>query len=276
MRIIKRVISMSNVENDTLELAEKYDTVSDSQFENGLVLIEKLGINEGSSILDVGCGTGRLALYTARKIGAVKAVGIDPSPLRIEVANRKIRDGSPVTFRVGHAENLGDFKDNSFDAAYLCAVFHWITDKKTALKEIHRVLKPGGKVGLTTGDKRMPFTLRKIIDDVLVRNPYAGQVDINNDSSKPVTRHELIDLFESTGYQDINISNKIIRLYFQTPQQVFEFMEASSFGTFLMHVPEHLRPHARKDIENDLEKKRTPKGIELVSNTLFAIANKNN
>ncbi len=129
---------------------------------------------------------------------------------------------------------------------------------------------------VTTGDKDTLFTLRKIIDDVLVRNPYAGQVDIKNDSSKPVTKQELIDLFKSTGYENFNISNKTTKLYFPTQQEVFDFIEASSFGTFLAHVPEHLRLAARHDIGNELEKKRTPKGLELVSNTFFAIANKNN
>lgn len=268
---------MSNIENDTPELAEKYDKLSNSQFENGLVLIDKLGINEGSNVLDIGCGTGRLSLHTARMVGkSGRIVGIDPSPLRIESAARKIKDKSfaNTSFKVGRAEDLKDFADNSFDVAYLCAVFHWIADKKTALREIHKVLKHNGRVGLTTGDKDNPFTLRQITNELFRRDPYAGHVNSDEDPNQPITQREIHDLFEATGYQDINITTKNTRLYFPTPQEVFDFIESSSFGTFLIHVPEHLRPAARHDIEKELEKKRTPKGIELVSNTVFATARK--
>lgn len=268
---------MSNVKNDTQELAEKYDKLSNSQFENGLVLIDKLGINEGSNVLDIGCGTGRLALHTAGIVGrSGRIVGIDPSPIRIGSAGQKIKDKSfaNTSFKVGHAEDLKGFADSSFDVAYLCAVFHWIADKKTALKEIHKVIKPGGRVGLTTGDKDNPFTLRKITNELFQRYPYAGQVNFDEDSNQIVNQREIHDLFESTGYQDIIITTKNTRLYFPTPREVFDFIESSSFGTFLIHVPEHLRSAARHDIEKELEKKRTPEGIELVSNTVFATARK--
>ncbi|NJD75480.1 MAG: methyltransferase domain-containing protein [Candidatus Methanoperedens sp.] len=268
---------MSNIEYDTPELAEKYDRISNSQFENGIVLVDKLGINGGNNVLDIGCGTGRLALHAAGIVGkSGRIVGIDPSPLRIETARRKINDKSfdNTSFMVGRAEYLNGFADNSFDVAYLCAVFHWIADKKTALKEIHKVLKPGGRVGLTTGDKDNPFTLRQITNELFKRDPYAGQVNPDEDPNKPITQKELQDLFESTGYQDINITTKNTRLYFPTPQEVFDFIESSSFGTFLIHVPEHLRPAARHDIEKELEKKRTAEGIELVSNTIFTTAKK--
>ncbi|MCZ7403330.1 MAG: methyltransferase domain-containing protein [Candidatus Methanoperedens sp.] len=268
---------MSNVEYDTQELAEKYDQISDSQYENGLILIDRLGLNEGSAVLDIGCGTGRLALHTAKIVGAEgKVAGIDPSPLRIEVAGKKVRKKSSgnISFKVGRAENLSGFTDSSFDAIYLCAVFHWIADKKTALKEIHRVLKPRGRVGLTTGDKGNPFTVRQITDELFLHSPYAGHVDIEDDTSKPVTKKELQALFKAAGYENINISTRINKRYYSTPQEVIEFVEASSFGTFLMHVPEHLRTAARHDIEKEVEKKRTPNGIEIVSNTSVAMAQK--
>lgn len=270
---------MSNVNLDTNKLAEKYDKVSDSQFENGIDLIKEIGINEGSAVLDVGCGTGRLALHVSKIVGPKgKVVGIDPAPLRIDLANKKVKDksGANVSFKVGLAEDLSAFADNSFDAAYLCAVFHWIEDKKTVLNEIHRVVKPDGIVGLTTGDKDNPFTLKQITDQLFAQSPYAEQVDIKNDPGKHVSKNELNDLFKAAGYQDINITTKTSKRYYSTTKEFVEFVEASSFGTFLTHVPEHLRNSARRDIEKELEKKRTPKGIELVSNTVFAIAHKNN
>lgn len=251
--------------------------MSNSQFENGLTLVDRLGVNEGSSVLDIGCGTGRLAAHVAKIIGpSGKIAGIDPSPLRIELASKKIKDTSSTrsNFCVGRAEDLSVFIDNTFDIAYLCAVFHWVADKKAALKEIHRILRPGGKVGLTTGDKDTPFTVRQISDKVLNSGPYAGQVNHEEDTNKPVNRNELQALFQSAGYEDINITTRTTQIYFNTTKEVFEFIESSSFGTFLQHVPVHLRLSAKHDIEKELEKRRTSEGIELLSNTVFAIAQK--
>lgn len=74
---------MSNVESDNQLLAEKYDKVSEGQFNNGLILIEKLGIKTGHNVLDIGCGTGRLTEYLSKIVGDEGRIyGIDPSGLR--------------------------------------------------------------------------------------------------------------------------------------------------------------------------------------------------
>jgi arsenite methyltransferase len=66
---------------DSRELAEKYDELSESQFENGKRLLDRLGINTGQSVLDIGAGTGRLGFYVLEQIGPRgRFLGIDPLP----------------------------------------------------------------------------------------------------------------------------------------------------------------------------------------------------
>ena len=127
-----RCPNMSSVNGDTPELATYYDKVSDYQYEMGLALIDMMKIKAGDSVLDVGCGTGRLALQVSGIVGPSGHVtGIDPSPHRIEIANARLNSEAAqnIIFQIGEGETLADFDESAFDHAYYCAVFHWIEDK---------------------------------------------------------------------------------------------------------------------------------------------------
>jgi len=96
------------------------------------------------SVLDLGCGNGRHAVYFARE--GMKAAGIDVSPSAISWARDWAqRENLDVDFRLGKIEEL-PFADNAFDAA----VSHGVLDHvrmetaRRAAEEVHRVLKPGG------------------------------------------------------------------------------------------------------------------------------------
>jgi SAM-dependent methyltransferase len=92
-------------------------------------------------ILDIGCGSGKLALYLQGATG-YEVTGIDPVQKNVEKARMK---SSSVTFLIQSAENLA-FADNIFDFAVSLKALHEIPNPKAALKESHRVLKAGGKL----------------------------------------------------------------------------------------------------------------------------------
>ncbi|TMQ03590.1 MAG: methyltransferase domain-containing protein [Deltaproteobacteria bacterium] len=106
---------MTAFAHESRHLAEIYDRVSDFQFEGGKRLVERLGLEEGARVLDVGCGTGRLARWIAERLvprGSV--VGIDPLEHRISVARSH---AGTVRFEVGQAprvrSTLSDTRDNA-------------------------------------------------------------------------------------------------------------------------------------------------------------------
>jgi ubiquinone/menaquinone biosynthesis C-methylase UbiE len=268
---------MSTVIYDTPILAEKYDKVSNSQFEHGKLLVKELNIKTGDQVLDLGCGTGRLAEYLSKIAGNKGHVyGIDPAEYRIQIAQQKIKDKTPanISFRVGGGEDLSGFADNSFDAVVINVVFHWINDKNATLAEVYRVLKPDGLVGITTGSKGFTNPLKAITDELLKREPYASQVNTALDPNKSVTADELLQLLIDAGFGDINLKPRKTAQIFKNPHELIEFSKASSFGNYLIHVPEHLRDAFESEHIAELEKRRTPKGIESPWTMLYVTARK--
>lgn len=263
---------------DSKELAEKYDELSDSQFENGKRLIEKLGITTGQTVLDIGCGTGRLGFHVVNLIGPRgKFIGADPLPERVGIATKKNRFPN-AHFVVGSGEDLGFVPSESVDAVYLSAVFHWIPDKAKALEEIRRVLKPGGKVGITTGARELAHTacFRVVTDSVLSRTPYNKVVKPEDyvTAKHGVTSTRLVELLLAADLDISGVEIAARRRRFATGIQIVDFLESSTFGNYLNHVPIELRDQAREDIVAEFENRRTEDGIDFRGYTIFGIAEK--
>lgn len=112
-------------------------------------LIELAGLELGDSVLDIGCGTGTLAIAATRHVGPTGAVyGIDASPQMIARATRKARKaGAPAVFRLAAAEQL-PFPDAQFDVVLSTLMFHHLpkNTRKLCAIEIRRVLKRRGRV----------------------------------------------------------------------------------------------------------------------------------
>ncbi|HMK45339.1 MAG TPA: methyltransferase domain-containing protein [Methanocella sp.] len=267
---------MSNVTWDEPELAECYDRVSDLQFESGQALIDRMNIRIGDLVLDIGCGTGRLAFYLSKIIGPSGGgvIGIDPSPHRLRIAESKLKSSgiNNLRFKIGRGEDLHNFPGESFHHVCYSSVFHWIDDKRAALREAFRVLKPEGKVGITTIDRNYPFAMRQIMEKLSAEKyPELGRIE-DEIMRKLVSRQELEDQLRDTGYLDVMISYLTQKRYYPSPRELLDFMEASSFGNFMREVPDNVRSLIIEDLSGELEMMRTEKGIEISSETMIAVA----
>ncbi|MCX2719217.1 bifunctional demethylmenaquinone methyltransferase/2-methoxy-6-polyprenyl-1,4-benzoquinol methylase UbiE [Lentiprolixibacter aurantiacus] len=111
-------------------------------------------------ILDIATGTGDLAI-ALKETGAEKIVGLDISPGMLEIGKKKVKDQSlddRIEMVIGDSEAL-DFQDATFDAATVAFGVRNFEDLGKGLKEIYRVLKPGGTLVVleTSVPTRFPF-----------------------------------------------------------------------------------------------------------------------
>lgn len=111
-------------------------------------------VRPGMDLLDCGCGPGSITTDFAKLVAPGQVVGIDIDDGEVERATALAveRNVANVRFRTGDVYNL-PFTDETFDAVFSNAVLDHLRDPVAALREMYRVLKPGGVVGIRTSDR---------------------------------------------------------------------------------------------------------------------------
>jgi SAM-dependent methyltransferase len=137
--------------------------------------IARVGLADGSRVLDVGCGPGPLTFALADALGAERVAAVDPSEPFVRACSERV-PGADV--RVASADRL-PFEDGAFDATLSQLVLNFLPDAEAGLREMSRVTRRGGVVAATVwdyaGEMRM---LRAFWDAALEIDPEsAGPFD---------------------------------------------------------------------------------------------------
>lgn len=130
-------------------LAEKFDLWLPHIAPVGEALLETLQVNPGDQVLDVACGTGEPALSLARRHPHARVTAIDAASGMVRAARNKLKGErlDNIQFTVMAAEHM-DFEDASFDKVLCRFGVMLFEDPLHGLKEMRRVLKPGGQFAL--------------------------------------------------------------------------------------------------------------------------------
>lgn len=156
--------------------------------------IARLSLPPGTQLLDVGCGTGALLEKLAHNFPQTTLVGVDPVPEMLAVARRRLPAG--IELGEGWAEEL-PFEDHSFDVVVSCNVFHYIRQPVPALKEMIRLLRPGGELVIT--DWCDDYLACRICDWCLRR--------FNPAHFKAYRERECLELLKEAGFPQARIQH---------------------------------------------------------------------
>lgn len=139
--------------------------------------------------LDLGCGTGNYTVELHKR--GFDVVGVDLSEKMLEIARGKLPD---VEFVRASAYNL-PFNDESFDLVLSVTMFEFLREPERAVREIHRVLKPGGEVIIGTMNGRSLWFLFKRLKTLFVETAYRY--------ARFYTPGELEGLLIEQGFRDV-------------------------------------------------------------------------
>ena len=109
--------------------------------------IRETGMKEGNTVLDFGCGPGSITIAAARTVGPPGHVfALDMHPQALESLGKKARRKNLNNIKTFSSNGRINLPESSLDYVLLFDVFHDLSSPQTVLKEIYRVLKPGGKL----------------------------------------------------------------------------------------------------------------------------------
>ena len=165
------------------------------------VTLEQLGLRAGEDVLDVGCGSGFLTLELARAVGESGSVAaLDLSGDMVDAARERCRGLAQVTFGQGNVTAL-PMPPDSYDAVTCTQVLLYVEDVETALAQMVRVLRPGGRLAVLETDWR--GVVMNSADPGLTDAVYRAWDDAVPSPNLPV---RLEPLMRAAGLRDLRVT----------------------------------------------------------------------
>jgi SAM-dependent methyltransferase len=203
------------------------------------LLIRLAEVGDGDAVLDVGCGTGALAL-AAVQAGSARVTGVDPSREYVKAAQRCGPDAR-VQFEVGDAAALR-FADASFDKAISSLVFNFLPDPGAAVREMVRVTCPDGVVAAAVWDYGDGMgMLRTFWDEAIELDPETASRD---EGRMPLSRSgELATLWRRNGLREVEEHALTIEQTFASFDDYWEpfLCGQGPAGAYTVSLPESSR-----------------------------------
>ena len=228
--------------------------------------LHRVDVPNGSRVLDVACGTGIVGRLAAERAGASgSVVGVDLNAGMIEVAKQNAPKDGNTEWRQGDVASL-PFPDDRFDLAFCQQGLQFFPDKLTALKEIRRVLAPGGAVIVTVWSSVPP--LGTAIADALTR--YVSP-EVAKSSLAPFAFNEpevMRKLFVESGFLDIQMEKLTVNRSLGPAEESIPLEMASApYANYIEKLDMATRTAMVKEIGEALENYRADDGLAIPQET---------
>jgi trans-aconitate 2-methyltransferase len=242
--------------------AETYDAISDPQFSWGMEVIERLELKRGESVLDAGCGSGKVTAELIARIPEGELLAVDGSEAMIAKAREKL--GEEHSYLVADLAELEI--EQPVDLIFSTATFHWITDHDRLFARLRAALKPGGRLVAQCGGEGNVARHAAAITAVAAEPEFAEYFDGMSKMWNFAAPEETEKRLEAAGFEQARcwLEPKPV-----TPADPLRFTMTVTLGPHLARLPEDRRqPFA----EAVLERSEKPLTLDYVRLNIAATA----
>lgn len=181
--------------------ARTYHRVSAPHQDWAEVLLDRLALHGDETVLDAGCGSGRVTEKLLARLPRGRVIAVDGAPSMVDEARRVLGDRATVL----QSDLLRLELDEPVDAVFSSAVFHWIDDHDALFARLHAALKPGGRLVAQCGGEGNIARFVAHAHAVGAREPYAPHLSGFTDegSWRFASAEETADRLHAAGFSDV-------------------------------------------------------------------------
>jgi trans-aconitate 2-methyltransferase len=211
-----------------------YDRISGPMRSLGLAVLERLELRGDETVLDAGCGSGRVTEALVERLPRGRVIALDASESMVEQARQRLHGRAEV-----RREDLLELAlEAPVDAILSTATFHWIADHDRLFANLRAALRPGGRLVAQCGGEGNIQVLRGVAHELLEHPPYAEHFSDWqapwNYAGPRITRERLLHAGFSSAECWLQPAP-------QTPEHPREFLATIVLGPHVQHLPEELR-----------------------------------
>jgi trans-aconitate 2-methyltransferase len=215
--------------------AATYDRVSAPQVEWAERVLERLPLRGDETVLDAGCGSGRVTRMLLGRLPRGRVVAVDSAESMVEHARAALDPGRATVFRADLTELV---LDEPVDAAFSNAVFHWIADHDALFARLYDALRPGGRLVAQCGGKGNVARFHAAARAVAEQEPYAEHLAGWRGPWNFAGAEETAGRLERAGFGEIETW---LEPYPVTPPDPTGFLRTVCLGPHLEQLPDDLR-----------------------------------
>jgi ubiquinone/menaquinone biosynthesis C-methylase UbiE len=212
-------------------------------------LLDAAELRPGDRVLDVACGTGVVTRAAAELVGPGGAVaGLDVNPAMLAVA-RSVPWSAEIEWHEADAESL-PLADASFDVVVSSLGLQFVPDRAAALREMRRVLVPGGRLAIATVGPTPP--LFAILEQALaryVKPEAAGFMAAVFSLHDP---DELEQLASGAGFRDVEVRSQLLSIALPGPRDfLWQYVYSTPLAAAVAEIDEEARATLERDVVAD-------------------------
>jgi trans-aconitate 2-methyltransferase len=234
--------------------ASSYHRVSVPHEEWARAILDRLPLTGEETVLDAGCGSGRVTAMLIERLPRGRVIAVDGSASMVAKVAEALRPQDEALVSDLTALELGE----PVDAVFSSAVFHWIADHELLFRRLRVALRPGGRLAAQCGGAGNIERLRRIAAEIQESEPFAPYFDDFEEPWHYAGPEETERRLRAAGFQQ---ARAWLQPWTVRPPEPAEFLRAVCLGQQLEQLPDALRTPF---VDAVLEAEPTPLQLDYV------------